>query len=210
SDPLFLRPGRASDLLSQRVLFHGRDVCVGGRVRRLRVDPVDELVERHAGVRGEVAPAERHARVEWRREQIRERDDDRVVVALLALDVEEALRASAAGLVHDDDRAGRELVLLGDAGDQARHLVGATAGPGGHDELDRLRRLPGGAGWRCRQDEDESESGLESHVPTPFGVRAVVLSVSLALAGKWNGPDPSGARPWFYETIDRAVIGLGT
>jgi len=41
-------------------------------------------------------------------------------------------------------------------------------------------------------------------------VHAAVLSVSLAVDGKWNGPDPSGARPWFYETIDRAVIRLAT
>src|SRR3989441_9749641 len=62
------------------------------------------------------------SRVEGRREEVGERDDQGVGVALLSLDVEEALGAGAAGLVDDDERSWRELVLLGDARDQARHL----------------------------------------------------------------------------------------
>ena len=45
---------------------------------------------------------------------------------------------------------GRELVLLGDAGDEAGHLVGAAARAGRDDELDRLGRLPGGGAARRR------------------------------------------------------------
>ena len=60
----------------------------------------------------------------------------------MAFTYEEALGARAAGLVDDDERPRRQLVLLGDAGDQARHLIGAAAGAGGNDELDRLGRLP--------------------------------------------------------------------
>jgi hypothetical protein len=85
-----------------------------------------------------------HAGGERGGEQVRQRDDDLVRVALGALDVEEALGAGAARLVDDDQRFLHQLVLDDDALDQARHLVGAAARAGGHDELHRLGRLPRG------------------------------------------------------------------
>src|SRR2546426_4501568 len=136
------------------------------------------------------------------REEVGERDDQGVGVALLSLDVEEALGAGAAGLVDDDERSWRELVLLGDARDQARHLVSPAPRPGGHDELDRFRRLPGGAGRRRgHQHEDERESGLEGHGP----LLSTCAATKLASTENGTGRTPSGARPWPYETTDRAI-----
>ena len=72
---------------------------------------------------------------------------DRVMMILCGLpaerlDVEEALGAGAARLVDDDHRLVHQPVLLDDALDHPRHLVGAAAGAGRHDELDGLGRRP--------------------------------------------------------------------
>jgi len=40
---------------------------------------------------------------------------------------------------------------------------------------------------------------------TPFGVRAEAFAVKLPPVDRNKGPDPFGARPWFYETMNRAV-----
>src|SRR5213076_214906 len=145
-----------------------------------RVHPEDELVERHPGDRGQVAPVERDAGVKGRREEVGERDDQRVGVALLPLDVKEALGAGAAGLVHDDERSWRELVLLGDAGDQARHLVGAAT-----STRTRARAL-----WR----------------PMAHSFRRARRSVVGETASRrLKRPDPVGARPSFYAPMDCAI-----
>ena len=57
-------------------------------------------------------------------------------LSLRALDVEEALAAGAAGLVDHHHRLLHQIVLGDDALDGARHLVGAAAGAGRHDDLD--------------------------------------------------------------------------
>ena len=62
------------------------------------------------------------------------------------LHVEKAFAAGAAGLVDDDHRLLHQVVLGDDALDDARHLVGAAAGAGRHDEFHRPRRLPGRCG----------------------------------------------------------------
>src|SRR5439155_25341290 len=129
--------------------------------------------------------------------EVGERDDQGVGVALLSLDVEEALGAGAAGLVDDDERSWRELVLLGDARDQARHLVSPAPRPGGHDELDRFRRLPGSAGRRRgHQHEDERESGLEGHGPllSTCAPRFSRLRRKTERAGPCPGPGPGVTR----------------
>ena len=59
-----------------------------------------------------------------------------------SLDVEEALGAGAAGLVDHHERLLHEIVLLDDALNHAGHLIGAAAGAGRNDELDRLGGLP--------------------------------------------------------------------
>ena len=75
---------------------------------------------------------------------------------LRVLDVEEALAAGAAGLVDHHHRLLHQVVLGDDALDGARHLVGAAAGTGRHDDLDRPRRLPcrlrNGNGGRAQRD----------------------------------------------------------
>src|SRR5205823_11157279 len=76
-------------------------------------------------------------------------------LALLALPMQNPLRARATGLVDADDRARRELVLLRDAVDDPRHLIGAAAGAGGNDELDRLGGLPCGGGGGQEQGGQE-------------------------------------------------------
>jgi hypothetical protein len=52
--------------------------------------------------------------------------------------------ASAAGLVHDDDRHIHDLAIAPDRLDQARGPVGAGARSGADCDLDRLLRLPRG------------------------------------------------------------------
>src|SRR5262249_51788810 len=78
--------------------------------------------------------------------------DDLVRVALRTLCVEEALAAGAARLVQDDERLIHEIVLLDDALQRARHLVGAAARARRHDEFNRLGRLPLGS-RRTRHDK---------------------------------------------------------
>jgi hypothetical protein len=102
-----------------------------------------KLVERHHLHRRQVAPVERHARGERRGEQVRQRDDDLVRLALGALHVEESLGAGPAGLVDHHHRLLHEIVLGDDGLHCARHLVGPTTGARRDDELDGLGRLPG-------------------------------------------------------------------
>src|SRR5882724_1963775 len=136
---LLLRAGAAHlhPVLSARSLLDHGQVVLRGLVGRLGVHPEDEAVEGHARDRRQVPPIERGALRQRRGEQVRERDDDRVRVTFLLLDVEEALGARAARLVDRDERLRRKLVLLGDAADQPRHLIRASARSGGDDELDR-------------------------------------------------------------------------
>ncbi len=155
-DLVFLgRPGAAhGEGLPVLALLHGVDVLLGALVRRLRVHPEDELVERQPRDGRQVLPVERHAGVKRRREEIRQRDDDRVGVTGLPLHVREALGARAARLVHHDQGPRRELVLLHQGRDQARHLVRASSRSGGYDELDRLGRLP-----RLRRGDERGQQG---------------------------------------------------
>ena len=129
-DLVFLRRPRAAHLhpvVAARALLDRRNVFLRGFIRRLRVHPENELVERHAGDRSQVLPIERDAGGERRGEKVGERDDDGVGVALFALDLEEAFGARPARLVYGDQGTRRELVLLGDSRDQPGHLVGAAA-----------------------------------------------------------------------------------
>ena len=79
---------------------------------------------------------------------------------LRALDVEEALAAGAAGLVDHHHRLLHQAVLGDDALHGARHLVGAAAGTGGHDDLDRAGRLPRRVGGGERRPAQQ-QSGAE-------------------------------------------------
>src|SRR6266545_2726351 len=160
------RTAHLHPVIAARSLLDGRDVLLGGLMRGLGVHPEDELVQSHARDRREVLPVERHAGVERRREEVRERDDDGVRVRLLALDVQKPLGAGPARLVDHDERARGELVLLGDAGDEPRHLVGAASGPRRDDELDRLGRLPGRDGGGGRRD-NEDRADEQSREPSP-------------------------------------------
>src|SRR5262249_3765244 len=142
-----------------------RQIFAGRLVRRFGVDPEDELVEREPRHRCQVLPVEWDARVQRRREEVRQRDDDRVGVALLALDVQESFGAGAARLVHDDERTRRELVLFGDARDEPGHLIGAASRSGGDDEFDRFGRLPCRDGRRRRRHQrhqNQTHPGRES------------------------------------------------
>ena len=67
---------------------------------------------------------------------------DLVRVARRALDVEEAFAAGAARLVDHDDRLLHQIVLGDDALDGPRHLIGAAAGAGRHDELQPAASAP--------------------------------------------------------------------
>jgi len=69
-----------------------------------------------------------------------------VRVAFLLLDVEEALRARPPDLLTAMSGCGEKLVLLGDAADQPRHLIRASARAGGDDELDGAGRSQASSG----------------------------------------------------------------
>ncbi len=141
-DDLILLFGSGATHLHTRLLLHGAQVLFGALVRRFFVHPQDKTVERHARKRSKVAPAERRPGRKRRREQVGQRNDNRVGVTLLFLHVQEAFGARTPGLVDDDESPRRELVLVADAGHQARHLIGAAAGTRGNYKLDGLGRLP--------------------------------------------------------------------
>src|SRR6266478_39547 len=161
---LLLRAGAAHlhPVLSARTLLDHGQVVLRGLVRRLGVDPEDEAVEGHARDRRQVPPVERGALRQRRGEQVGERNDDRVRVAFLLLDIEEALDARPARLVHRDQRLRRKLVLLGDAADQPRHLIRASARAGGDDELDGSGRFPRQQRARVEQDSAHDHRQAES------------------------------------------------
>jgi len=77
--------------------------------------------------------------------------DDLVAVPARALHVEEALGARAAGLVHHHHGLLHQIVLGDHPLDEARHLVGASAGARRHDELHGLVGLPGEHGGERRE-----------------------------------------------------------
>src|SRR5262249_10543823 len=87
------------------------------------------------------------------------RDDQLVRITARALHVEEAFAAGTARLVDHHHRGGHQVVLGDDALDHTGHLVGAAAGAGRNNELDRPRRLPRGTGWR----EDGAEYRGHAH-----------------------------------------------
>src|SRR5712692_1672534 len=190
-DLVLLRRPRAAHLEVSWFGLHRVNVLPGRLVRGLRVHPENELVQRHPGDWREVPPVERDARVQGGREEVREGDHECIGVALLALDVEEALGSRAAGLVHDDDRLRRELVLFRDPGDQARHLVGAAAGSGGHDDLDGLGGLPG---CQCRAGvpRDQDQASDQPGEASPVTVHDIPSSCSVA---------PDGLRTRTYGLI---------
>jgi hypothetical protein len=92
---------------------------------------------------GGIAPVERRVGGERGREEIGKRDDDLVGIPFRFLDVEEALRARAAGLVDHHHGLLHQLVLRDQTLAEARHLVGAASGTGRNDELDRFGGFPG-------------------------------------------------------------------
>ena len=154
-DLVFLLRTRAAHLeVAVGFSLDRRHVVAGGLVRRLGIHPQHELVERQHRHRRQVLPAERHARRHRRGEQVRQRDDQLVRVALVALHVEEALGAGAARFVDDDHRLRHQVVLGDHALQEARHLVGAAAGAGRHDEFD-------GLGGRPRAERDGRQRGTD-------------------------------------------------
>ena len=82
----------------------GLDVLLSRLVRRLRVDPQYELVERHHGDRRRIAPVKRKIGRERDRVQVGQYDGDLIRIALAVLDIHEALTAAAAVFDLDDHR----------------------------------------------------------------------------------------------------------
>src|SRR6185312_15783740 len=130
-----------------------RDVRLRIHVRRVALDPQDELVERHRRERREVVALPRELGDLRQQVLVVGAERHAVRVADRRLAVEEPFGAAAATLVEDDDRLLGELVLDDDRLHGAREHVGAAAGAGGDDELDRLARLPrrGGARGQCQR-----------------------------------------------------------
>ena len=126
-------------------------VLIGGLVRRVRVDPEHELIQRQHRNRRQVAVAEGNTRGERRGEQVRERDHDLVRIAGAALHLQEALAASSARLVDHHQRLLHQGVFGHQTLEEARHLIGSASGAGRHDELHGLARFPRCSGPRGEQ-----------------------------------------------------------
>ena len=127
--------------------LHGVDVFLRGLVRRIGIDPEHELVERQHRDRRQVVPVERHAGRKRRGEQVRQRDDDLVRVALASLTSRKPSAPAPPDLLTTIIGCFISLCLVTMPWIDARHLVGAAAGAGGNDEFDGPHRLPCGG---CR------------------------------------------------------------
>src|SRR5215472_5427371 len=109
-DLIFLGRSCATHLraiFSARAFLDCRDVLLGGFIRRVRVNPENELIERQTGKRSQIFPIKRDSSVERRRKKVRQGDNDRVRIALLSFDVKKSLCSRSAGLVYRDQRAWR-------------------------------------------------------------------------------------------------------
>src|SRR5919106_3835005 len=114
-------------------------------------------------------------------------------IAGVSLDVEEAFSAGAPGLVDHANRLAHRVVLLDDALNHARHLVGPAARACGDDELDRLRGFPGNRRdrhTRYCQAGTRREGEANSSAPDPYH------SCLLTLPGSTDDIDvPGGGTP---------------
>ena len=107
--------------------------------------PEEEGIFGHAGngrIRGDIHPESRLP--QRRRVEAVQRDHDDVVVTGLLLEIDEGLGPGTSGLVHRNQRPGREVMLLYDGLHQPRHLVGPAAGTRHDHEFNRLSWLPVG------------------------------------------------------------------
>ena len=159
NDLVFLLGSGSAHLeLAGRAPFDRSHVILRGLVRRVGRDPQHEFVERQHRDRSQVLPVEGNAGRERCREEIRERDDQLVRIALGVFHIEKAFGARAARLVDDDERLLHQIVLRDDALKEARHLIGTAARTRGYDEFDGLRRLPRrGRGQRGRTEYPTAE-----------------------------------------------------
>ena len=205
-DLVFLfRPGAAHLYRALRCGLHGVDILFRRLVRLLRVHPEHEFVERQHRDRRQILPVERNAGGKRSGEEVGERDDDLVRVAARSLEVEETFAAGATRLVDDDERLLHQIVLGDDALDRPRHLIGAAAGAGGNDELDRSHRLPGGGRGnrdpgraQCRN-RSERKMCRTHHL---FHSRRIVTPVfcrlvsSYSIECRWSSGTPDRTPQW--------------
>ena len=126
--------------------FDSGHVVGRGFVRCVGMHPKNELVQRQHRYRCQVTPIEGHASGQRGGEQVGQRDDDFVRIALVSLDIQKTFSACATGFIHHDDGLGGEFIFGCNALDKSGHLVCATAGAGGDDEFDGLGGLPGESG----------------------------------------------------------------
>jgi hypothetical protein len=83
-----------------------------------------------------------------------------VGIALDALAIDKGFRAGAATLVRNHNGGWHQIIFLGNRLDNASELVGASAGAGGRNELNRLLGLPGSlSGARGKARDDPSRNG---------------------------------------------------
>jgi hypothetical protein len=161
-DLVFLLGAGATHLeLARLPALDGSEIVLGLLVRRVGIDPQHELVERQHGDRRELLPVERNAGGKRRREQVGQSDDDLVRISARGFDVEKTLAAGAARLVDDDHGSRHQIVLGDDALDDPGHLVGAAAGTGRNDELDRTIGLPGSVGNPSKRPGDSGQTHNE-------------------------------------------------
>src|SRR5262245_48039362 len=135
-------PAHLHAVVSPRAFFNRSDVLFGGLERRFRVHPENELVKRDPGDRGQVLPAERHARGERCREKVGEGDDDNMRVTLFTFYLEKTFCARSARLVYRYQGTRREFVLLSNSGDEPGHLVGPASCARRNNKLDGFRWFP--------------------------------------------------------------------
>src|SRR5262245_38008402 len=95
-------------------------------------------------------------------------------VALLAFYLKKTFCTRSSGFIDGDQRARRQLVLFGDTGDEARHLVGAAASASRNDKFNGFRGFPSASSAQWKEDEQDDKKeeniGSEFHFEPSFAV----------------------------------------
>ena len=174
-----------------------------GLVGRVLLDPEQELILRHGGDRGQIGVVEGDLGDERLLPGIRRAEDHLVGIARGGLAVDIAFRAAAAGLVDDDDRLVRQLVLGDDVLHRAGDIVGAAARTCGCHELDRLLGLPRRERGRAACCDGRTDGQQKQRRPTHDFLQLIfcdlfsVVSTSAQATRSFRCPDAETIAPSF-------------
>jgi hypothetical protein len=149
--------GREPDRERSRILPQAFDEVTSGLDRRIRLHRNDRVFAEEMRKRREIA-IERPAAHHVRRQQQLGRDGDRMRVAGALIQIRVSHGAPAADAVRHRDRRLNHAPFLEDSLHRARGSIGARAGRGVDDDLDRFVGLPFGRRTvRCTCDPDRCQ-----------------------------------------------------